>query len=82
MRGSFGRNYVYCYKPADFKHHSVHESWNKSEYETEKEAIMYLHNWLGIYSPGIAALSHCATNGKEYDYSGYGDKVTIRKVDE
>lgn len=60
-------------KPADCNNHKVDKSWNKSKFETLDEAFQYADNWLGIYGPMI---------NNPFDYSGYGDIIEIRFINE
>lgn len=62
-------------KPADCYNHSVHSSWNCSEFETLKEAQDYADKWMGMYGPGYPL-----KQDEEFDYSGYGDVIVIRVV--
>ena len=62
-------------KPADCLHCKVHESWNKSAYDTFEEALEYANKWLGMYGGVVLKLN------TPWDYSGYGDMIEIREVD-
>lgn len=63
-------------KPADCHHHKMHGSWEKSSFDTLEEAEAYANNWLGIYGQYEA---HELLTG--VDYSGYGDVIQIKKVE-
>lgn len=62
--------------PAEYPYHKVDASWSNSTFPTFVEALNYAHKWLGVYSPGrILKLN------QPYDYSGYGDCISIIRVD-
>lgn len=64
-------------KPADCYHHSVSDTWNRSKFNTLKEARQYAMNWLGrFWAPDFQLEPNTP-----YDYSGHGDKIEIRTVD-
>ena len=64
-------------KPADCFHHKVHESWNKSEFETLQDATEYAFLWLGVFAPPN---DYEFKPNVPYPYSGYGDELVIREV--
>lgn len=66
-----------CGKPADCFHcKNVHESWNKSAYDTFEEAKEYAVKWLGAYSNVI----EFEWDGSPINYDGFdGDNIEIRE---
>lgn len=50
-------------------------SWGNARFDTLPEAQEYAEKWLGIYHNGKTLKLN-----EEYDYSGYGDIVTIKEV--
>jgi hypothetical protein len=61
--------------PAQYPYHKVDASWKDSVLKSYIEALNYAHKWLGLYSPGrILKLN------QPYDYSGYGDYISIIRI--
>jgi len=57
------------------------QGWDNDTFDTYHMAVDYVHNWLGIYSPGIATLITRLNEGNKYDYSGMGDSVYIKEIE-
>ena len=62
-------------KPATFKFHNVHHSWDNNVFDTFEECVAYANNWMGIYGPIPFELN------KPFSY-GYNTKVEIRSIEE
>ena len=64
--------------PADCHHHNVDDSWNKSTFDSLKDAVEYARKWLGDHDiiPGAFALP------LKKDYSGLGDTIEIVAIPE
>ena len=63
-------------KPCDADHFPVSAIFNNGRFDTLDQAIGYLNLWLGDYGP----VSEDFKVGDVFDYSGYGDVVTIVEV--
>lgn len=64
-------------RPADCFHCKVHESWNKSKYDTFDEALNYARKWLGFYGTCVVLKPNTP-----WDYDGFGDMIEIREVED
>jgi hypothetical protein len=63
--------------PAQYPYMPIHPSWNQSTFQSFDEAQEYACQYLGPFSPGkIFKLN------EPYDYSGYGDCISIIEVGE
>ena len=40
-------------KPCDCVNQAVHKRWDSAVHKSYKNAVYYLHRWLGINSPGV-----------------------------
>jgi hypothetical protein len=69
-------------RPADCHHQKVDKSWNRSMFDSYREALTYARKWLGDAWGG----SNDGTTGvvlkvdTSWEYSGYGDHIEIRRV--
>lgn len=59
-------------KPADYKHCNVHKSWDNSKFPTWQAAMAYARKWLGAYVVPLKINTPA-------DYSGYGDRIEVRR---
>ena len=57
---------------------SIHEAWHKCEFPTKEEAVNYANLWIGMHGPIPKDIA--SGDIVSYDYSGYGDPVSIIKV--
>lgn len=65
-------------KPADRVGCKVHDSWNKSSYDTLEEAREYVKMWLG--KTWALSADVVLQVGVPVDYTGFGDYIEIREV--
>lgn len=56
------------------------KSWGNSIYPTLEEATEYLKKYLGVHADTVFKTNFKIEIGKEYDYDGYGDTVSIVKL--
>lgn len=54
---------------------SEEAEWNNASFKTFTEAVDYAKKWLGAYGSVLPD----NWDGSEIDYSGYGDKISIRR---
>lgn len=59
-------------KPCSVEGFKVHESWKTHKFETFKEALEYLKDWLGDFDTLPDNY-----DGQPYEYGSYGDTVKI-----
>ncbi len=67
-------------KPADSNGfpYLANLGWENSRFYTLEDARDYAHKWLGM---GIYGMFEIGVNFP-YDYSGYGDTIEIRQIEE
>lgn len=65
-------------KPADCHHHKVDASWANSTFSLAAEAVDYACKWLNWES----VMGVLLEVNKPYDYSGYGDFIEIRRIED
>ena len=68
-------------KPAQFPDCRVDKSWDNSVFDTEDEALVYARKWCAPYgSTYDGTQGFTIKAGEKYDYSGYGDFIEIRVI--